>query len=54
MPIPVTLYGDNFTEIRPTESWQTTRLDPANRTEIRVDPDYYVIAREVDPASAER
>jgi aminopeptidase N len=47
MPIPVTLYGDNFTEIRPTESWQTTRLDPMSRTEIRVDPDYYVIARDL-------
>jgi aminopeptidase N len=47
MPVGVTLSGDDFTVIRPTESWQTATLELARPEDFRVDPNYYVLTRNV-------
>jgi aminopeptidase N len=47
MPIEVTLSGDDLTVIRPTESWQTATLELARPEDFRVDPNYYVLTRNV-------
>ena len=47
MPIRVTLDWPEFTVIHPTEAWQTTTLRLANAADFRVDPNFYVVAREV-------
>jgi hypothetical protein len=47
MPVGVTLSGDGFTVIRPTESWQTATLELARPEDFRVDPNYYVLTRNV-------
>jgi aminopeptidase N len=49
MPVRVTLKASKFKEIHPTESWQTARLKLANPADFKVDPNYYVIQREVSP-----
>ncbi|MBI2404545.1 MAG: M1 family metallopeptidase [Gemmatimonadetes bacterium] len=45
MPLGVTLGGDDFTRIRPTETWQTATLRMPQPDAFRVDPNYYVIPR---------
>ncbi|HYO48013.1 MAG TPA: M1 family metallopeptidase [Gemmatimonadota bacterium] len=47
MPIKVTLSGDGFTLIHPTESWQEAPLELPDPEDFQVDPNYYVIARKV-------
>ena len=54
MPVRVTLSADGSTLIHPTESWQTATLELASPKDFRVDPDYYVIAREVEPGGRRR
>ncbi len=45
MPVGVTLSGDTFTLIRPSEAWQTAALRLPSPEAFRVDPNYYVIPR---------
>jgi aminopeptidase N len=47
MPLRVTLGDDGFTVIHPTEAWQTTELGLADPGDFAVDPNYYVVARDV-------
>ncbi len=47
MQVGVTLSRDGFTVIRPTEDWQVVAHDLADVATLALDPDYYVIAREV-------
>src|SRR5574341_422968 len=47
MPIKVTLSEAVLGVIRPTEAWQTAALRLADPAEFAVDPNYYVIARDV-------
>jgi hypothetical protein len=46
MPVKVTLSGSGFTLIRPT--WKTARLSLPAGTAFRVDPNFYVEAKNVD------
>jgi aminopeptidase N len=45
MPIRVTLTGSDYSEIHPTEAWQTATLSLPTGTDFSVDPNYYVIAQ---------
>ncbi len=47
MPVKVTLAPNALGLIRPTEAWQTTRLQLTNPADFRVDPNFYVTARNV-------
>ncbi|HEX9728691.1 MAG TPA: M1 family metallopeptidase [Gemmatimonadales bacterium] len=47
MQVGVTLSGDGFSVLHPTEEWQTARLDLAGGGAFAVDPNYYVVMREV-------
>ena len=49
MPVGVRLSDGGFTVLRPTAGWQTATLSLADPSTFAVDPDYYVIAREVPP-----
>lgn len=51
MPLAVTLSDDGYSRIRPSEEWQTARLDMTNPAEFKVDPDYYVATRNVGTAT---
>jgi aminopeptidase N len=48
MPVAVTLSPDTFTVVQPTEAWQTATVKLADPAQFTVDPDYYVIARDLD------
>lgn len=47
MQVGVTLTDDGFTVIHPTETWQTAELVLADPANFAVDPNYYVVAREM-------
>lgn len=47
LPLRVTLSGTDFGLIHPTESWQTATLQLARPDAFRVDPNFYVVARDV-------
>jgi hypothetical protein len=51
MPVRVRLEAGRFSTIRPTESWKTARLRLTDRALFRVDPNYYVTARDVTTAT---
>jgi aminopeptidase N len=53
MPVEVTVAGDAM-RIEPTEEWGVLKLGTAGPAALEVDPDYYVIAREVEEASPAR
>ncbi|MEJ2216007.1 MAG: M1 family metallopeptidase [Gemmatimonadota bacterium] len=45
MPVAVNVSDDGYTAIRPSEQWQTIRIHLKDPTDFKVDPDYYVVAR---------
>ncbi|HEV2148290.1 MAG TPA: M1 family metallopeptidase [Longimicrobiaceae bacterium] len=47
MPVRVTLSGDAFTTIRPTTAWKTARVSLPDPAAFRVDPNFYVDAKNV-------
>jgi aminopeptidase N len=47
MPVKVTLAPDTFSWLHPTAEWQTAGVRLTSPSEFRVDPDFYVDAREV-------
>ncbi len=47
MPVRVTLERSGMSVIRPTETWQTTRLGLASPSDFRVDVNYYVTSKHV-------
>ncbi len=47
MPVGVKLSDAGFTVVHPSESWQTAKLTLAKPGDFAVDPNYYVVAREV-------
>jgi aminopeptidase N len=47
MPVAVTLSDGRYTVIHPTEAWQTVPLHLTDRSAFKVDPDYYVIPRDL-------
>jgi aminopeptidase N len=47
MQVGVTLSGDDYTVIHPTESWQTATVSLSGPDAFKVDPDYYVTAKRV-------
>jgi aminopeptidase N len=50
MPVRATLSGDEFTTIRPTTAWKTARVSLPDADAFRVDPNFYVDARNVGTA----
>jgi len=54
MPVAVTLADSGWAVIHPTEAWRTAPLHLADRAAFKVDPDYYVIPRDVGSGSASR
>jgi aminopeptidase N len=46
MPVRATIDWPALTTIRPTEAWQTMKVNIANPSVFRVDENYYVIQRE--------
>jgi aminopeptidase N len=50
MPVKATLSGDTFSVIRPTTEWKTTRVSLPSAAAFRVDPDFYVDAKNVGTA----
>jgi len=48
MQVGVTLTDDGFTVVHPTQAWQTVELNLSDSGEFKVDPNYYVVAREVE------
>ena len=49
MPVAVTLADSGFARITPTTRWQTARLALRDARHFTVDPDFYVLLREVAP-----
>ena len=47
MPVEVTVAGEPM-RIEPTETWGVLKFDAAGPAELEIDPDYYVLAREVE------
>jgi aminopeptidase N len=47
MPVEVTLGGEGYQRIHPTTEWQTTELAPGNPAAFKVDPDYYVLSKDL-------
>jgi aminopeptidase N len=47
MPVGVESSGGKYRVIHPTEQWQTAKLKLAKPADFKVDPDYYVVAKEV-------
>jgi aminopeptidase N len=47
MPVRARLAGDDFSVISPSEAWQTTVLKLQDPKDFEVDPNYYVVARNV-------
>ena len=54
MQVGVTLSGSGFTVIHPTEEWQTATLGSVSPADFKVDPNYYVTARDVGAGAANR
>ena len=54
MPVAVTLADGAFSVIHPTEAWQRTTLRLKDSSSFAVDPDYYVVPRDVGRASSRR
>ena len=52
MPVAVTLADSGWAVIRPTEAWRTTALRLSDRSAFKVDPDYYVVVRDVGSGPA--
>ncbi len=50
MPVKATLSGDTFSMIRPTTAWQTARVSLPGAAAFRVDPNFYVDAKNVGTA----
>jgi aminopeptidase N len=50
MPIKATLSGDTFSVIRPTTEWKTARVSLPSPAAFRVDPNFYVDAKNVGTA----
>jgi aminopeptidase N len=48
MPVDVTLAPGGYQRIRPTTAWQTAALRGVTAADFRVDPDFYVTARNAD------
>jgi aminopeptidase N len=48
MPVRVTLAPGQYARIRPTTSWRTTDLRGVTAADYRVDPNFYVTARNAD------
>jgi hypothetical protein len=48
MQVGVTLSGDDYTVIHPTENWQTATLSLSDPSKFKVDPDYYVTVKKVE------
>ena len=47
MPVKATLDGPNLAWLRPTTSWQRTRVSLPDASNFRLDPNFYVTARAV-------
>jgi len=47
MPVAVTLSGDGYSVLHPTEEWQTATLHLKDPSTFEVDENYYVIAKNV-------
>jgi len=47
MPLKVTLSPDSFSVVHPTAAWQTAPLRLATPADFKLDPNYYVITRNV-------
>jgi aminopeptidase N len=47
MPVRVRTSGSGFTLLRPTGSWQTATLSLPDSSSFAVDPNFYVVARDV-------
>src|SRR5574341_871060 len=45
MQVGVTLSGNGFTVVHPTETWKKATLDGVSAADFKVDPNYYVWAR---------
>jgi len=45
MPVRVLLSGSKSRVLRPKEEWQTLRLDPADLAALKLDANYFVLAR---------
>jgi len=52
MPVDVTVGGETL-RIQPTESWQTLEVEIEDLEDIQVDPDYYVLPRDVSDEAPE-
>jgi aminopeptidase N len=52
MPLAVTLGDGGYATIRPTEAWQTATLTLGDPSAFAVDPNYYVIPRQVTEGGA--
>jgi aminopeptidase N len=50
MPVRLTISGAEFSLVHPTETWQTTTVLLAHPEDFKVDPNYYVMARDVSRA----
>jgi len=48
MPIRVTLNGPEYTLIRPTTTWQRTKVKLAAPTDFKVDENFYVVPKLVE------
>ncbi len=51
MPLGVEVSGGKYRIIHPTERWQTAKLKLASSAAFKVDPDYYVVSKEVPRSS---
>ncbi|MEP6492120.1 MAG: M1 family metallopeptidase [bacterium] len=48
MPVKVALNGRDYSVIRPTEAWKTTKVSLANPSDFKVDVNFYVTPKAVD------
>ncbi len=47
MPVPVSVSATDFTVLRPTGQWQTLSVKLDKPEDVKVDPDYYVLPKNV-------
>jgi aminopeptidase N len=47
MPVRIALNGRDFTLVHPTETWQSATVSLATPTEFKVDPNFYVLPKDV-------